>query len=178
MPVELDAYVTVFLFRQDRVLLLRRSTHRGFAPGMWAGVGGRLDPEDGGDLRIAALRELREESGIAADSLEGLSLRVVLTQPEQGRVVVLAYFAARTVTTRVAETPEGELRWVPIESVWDLDMIANARAALSEVMRQDSENTTGVRFGICEPGARGALARVVMETEADMETARVGEKAG
>jgi 8-oxo-dGTP pyrophosphatase MutT (NUDIX family) len=49
------------------VIFTERAAHLRDHPGQIALPGGSVDPADGGDLRRTALRELREEVGIAAD---------------------------------------------------------------------------------------------------------------
>ncbi len=59
MPV---AAVLAVVARDDRVLLVRRGKHPGF--GLWGFPGGHIEP--GEPLHDAALRELREETGVSA----------------------------------------------------------------------------------------------------------------
>ena len=54
------------------VLMLRRNAGASFAPDFWVFPGGTLDEADGGDLRVTAVRETREETGIALDDPEQL----------------------------------------------------------------------------------------------------------
>lgn len=54
------------------VLMLRRNARASFAPDFWVFPGGTLDEADGGDLRVTAVRETREETGIALDDPEQL----------------------------------------------------------------------------------------------------------
>ena len=92
MGTGLNVYVTVFLFRKNRVLLLERASHKGFAPGRWTGVGGRVEPEEMGDLETAALREVGEEAGIGAADVKDLEMRVVITRPEGNDVTTVVFF--------------------------------------------------------------------------------------
>jgi 8-oxo-dGTP diphosphatase len=155
--VGLRAYVTVFVFQMGRVLLLRRGHNRTIAPGRWAGVGGRVEPCEIADLASAALRELEEESGLGPGEVTDLQLRVVYTQPEEGQVVLLAYFSAATSQGLLTPTEEGDLRWVRVEDVWDLDLIGNARAALSTILKQGADRGKPVWFGVCHPGSGETL---------------------
>jgi 8-oxo-dGTP pyrophosphatase MutT (NUDIX family) len=49
------------------VLLLQRTPAAVFAPGVHCFPGGRVDPDDGGDHRVAAVREAEEEAGLRLD---------------------------------------------------------------------------------------------------------------
>lgn len=57
------------------VLLLRRPAEAVFAPGAHVFPGGAADPDDGGDFRVTAAREAREECGLrlAPDGLVPLA---------------------------------------------------------------------------------------------------------
>jgi 8-oxo-dGTP diphosphatase len=54
-------------FCDDEVLLLRRSMNETFLPGRWTLPAGKL--QDGEDPEVAALRELREETGLTGKLL-------------------------------------------------------------------------------------------------------------
>ncbi len=158
MAVGLSAYVATFLFRGDRVLLLRRSEHRRFAPGKWTGVGGRVELDEFGDVERAALRELSEETGLPPEAVRGLAVRVVLVQPEGGNVAVLVFCTAEADRTDLQPGDEGALSWVEVDRVDELDLIDNARAALKLAVRGVRSGDLRVHFGICfsREGERGA----------------------
>ncbi len=82
--------VGVVCLRGDEVLLIRRG--RPPRIGEWSLPGGRIEP--GETVRAAALRELREETGVEAELL-GLIDVVDGLFPEGGRHYVLIDFAAR-----------------------------------------------------------------------------------
>lgn len=67
------AAVLVPLVRREAgmtVLLTQRTAHLAHHPGQISFPGGRLEPEDGDDAIVAALRESREEIGLAEDRVE------------------------------------------------------------------------------------------------------------
>jgi ADP-ribose pyrophosphatase YjhB (NUDIX family) len=65
----LQLAVSIALRRGDRLLLVQRAHEP--AKGQWAFAGGRVEP--GETLEAAAMRELREETGLAAEALEPLT---------------------------------------------------------------------------------------------------------
>lgn len=82
--------VGVVCLRGDEVLLIRRG--RPPRIGEWSLPGGRIEP--GETVRAAALRELREETGVEAELL-GLIDVVDGLFPDAGQHYVLIDFAAR-----------------------------------------------------------------------------------
>lgn len=110
--------VGVVVLRGDEVLLVRRGT----APrlGQWSLPGGRI--EWGETIEAAALRELREETGVEAELLGLVEVvDAVFTARETGetsRHYVLIDFAARWVSGEpVAGDDAAEARFVPVSEV-------------------------------------------------------------
>lgn len=112
--------VGVVCLRGDEVLLIRR----GRAPrlGEWSLPGGRIEP---GERAVdAALRELREETGVTAE-ITGLVEVVDGLFPEVDTHYVLIDYAARWVSGEpVAGDDAAEAAFVPVEEAlarvsWD-----------------------------------------------------------
>jgi 8-oxo-dGTP diphosphatase len=106
----------VVCFRGEEVLLIKR----GKAPriGQWSIPGGRI--ESGEPASIAAMRELREETGVEAEFL-GLIDVVDYLSPE--RHYVLIDYAARWIAREpVAGDDAAEAKFVPLAEIQDLGM--------------------------------------------------------
>jgi len=116
--------VECWVFRVDpaagvEILLLRRAAHRIF-PGLWQCVTGGMEP--GERVPDAALREVREETGLAGDDLEAFyDLDQVAPFYDEGSdaVVVSAIFALRVhrgAEPRLSHEHDA-MRWVPAAEV-------------------------------------------------------------
>jgi len=122
--------VGVVCLRGDAVLLIRR----GKPPrrGEWSLPGGRIEP--GERATEAALRELREETGVEA-RITGLVDVVDGLFPEAGRHYVLIDYAAEWLAGEpVAGDDAAEARFVPLAEVgalvgWDETRRVIAEAA-------------------------------------------------
>ena len=66
-----------FLYHAEsgKVLLHLRDVDKPPEPGKWALFGGRAEPEDGDDLLVTWVREMREELGVTLDPVRAVSLR-------------------------------------------------------------------------------------------------------
>jgi 8-oxo-dGTP pyrophosphatase MutT (NUDIX family) len=132
MPFRPDL-VAIWIYRlpdparidEIELLLLRRASHRPL-PGLWQCVTGSIEP--GERVTIAALRELEEETRIAADSIEAfydLDLVNQFLWPDVDGVLSEVVFAVR-VGAGVEPTLSAEhdrFRWVDRDeairsSVW------------------------------------------------------------
>ena len=105
--------VGVVCLRDDQVLLIRR----GKAPrlGEWTLPGGRIEP---GERAVdAALRELREETGVEAE-ITGLIDVVDGLFPEAGMHYVLIDYAARWLSGEPVGADDAlEAKFVPLDQV-------------------------------------------------------------
>lgn len=105
--------VGVVCLRGDSVLLIRRGTPP--RQGEWSLPGGRIEP--GERAMDAALRELREETGVEAE-ITGLIDVVDGLFPEAGRHYVLIDYAARWLSGEpVAGDDAAEARFVALDEV-------------------------------------------------------------
>ena len=108
--------VGVVCLRGDSVLLIRRGTPP--REGEWSLPGGRIEP--GERAMDAALRELREETGVEAE-ITGLIDVVDGLFPEAGRHYVLIDYAARWLSGEpVAGDDALEARFVALDEVGTL----------------------------------------------------------
>ena len=105
--------VGVVCLRGDAVLLIRRGTPP--RQGEWSLPGGRIEP--GERALEAALRELREETGVEAE-ITGLIDVVDGLFPEIGRHYVLIDYAARWLSGEPAAGDDAvEARVVPLDEI-------------------------------------------------------------
>jgi ADP-ribose pyrophosphatase YjhB (NUDIX family) len=130
-PVERPAVGVVIVVRRgDRVLLAQRS--RGLYGGQWGFPGGHI--ERGETIIDAAMRELDEETGIAADPLGVLTPFDVIERDATGTVIVhyvlLAVLARWRAGEGIAADDAAALRWLSIEEI-----AAGAVAVLPDVER-------------------------------------------
>ncbi|QHQ60211.1 NUDIX domain-containing protein [Anaerocolumna sedimenticola] len=65
--IKLRNMATAYLMNRNEFLLMKRAAGRNLAPGLWAGVGGHLEPEELNSPKEACLREIYEETGITQE---------------------------------------------------------------------------------------------------------------
>lgn len=146
--------VTVsFVTHGDDVLLLRHPDTSDRFAGQWNGIGGHVESGEG--IRDAAVRELREETGLEVDELV---LRGVVHETGLlGRAHVLFVFRGHAVS-RELHSPEGlELRWQPISELSSLRLVHDVAVLLPRALESGepffvtetydgSDRHTSIRF--------------------------------
>lgn len=140
------AAVSVVVFRGDEVLLVRRA--RPPAQGLWAPVGGRIEP--GESAEAAALREVREETGIEARLLGECGRRRVDGRTSDGAAMIwdLRVFAAGWLAgDPIAGDDAAEAVFVALDRLDEQKLVEGGAEAIHTARRlfDGSPDPDGVR---------------------------------
>ena len=165
----LEAFNVSLLRHLDQYLLLRRSPNKPFAPGRWSGVGGHVEPHEFYQLQAAALREVREETGISPGDIENFVLRRMLfvSRPNQP-LRVLTYYTGVLDHLVTPHCDEGELVWKRVEEFAGLDIIETTRSVLRllvDDMQRDPAGIETPRAGLSVFTSDGVFQRLLWGNE-------------
>jgi 8-oxo-dGTP diphosphatase len=104
---------------QDELLMMKRSPFRTISPGLWAAVGGHLEPGEIGNPLAACEREILEETGIEACDITRLHLQYVLIRLNETEIRQQFFFTGLTDKHPEMATDEGELHWISRSEVFE-----------------------------------------------------------
>ena len=112
---------SIYLLKDDKVLLLFRKGGR-VVSDVWTGsAGGHFEEFELNDAKACVLREMNEELGLCEDNIRNLSLRYV------------TYFFA-ILNEEVSDdlvSNEGELKWFSLNKLDELEMPYTARYVMN-----------------------------------------------
>ncbi|MCM3783450.1 NUDIX domain-containing protein [Neobacillus mesonae] len=120
--MEVRQMATAYLFKEDKVLMLKRLGSRLHEQAFWSGLGGHLEPEELSHPREACIREVQEESGIERDEIKGLELRYILHRIKEGELRIQYVYFGEANQEILKPCDEGELYWVPKKKLLNLSM--------------------------------------------------------
>ena len=142
-----------YVRRGDEVLLVHRTRDGDDHQGKYNGLGGKLEP--GEDAVACMLRELQEEAGIVATSLQ---LRGTIAWPGFGSDGCDWFGMVFVIDAFDGEPPlrndDGPLQWVPIADLGALPMWEGDRHFLPWIFDDDAR-----QFHAVLPYRNGALVR-------------------
>ena len=115
--IEHRIYTMCMIQRNNEVLLIQRPNHLGF---LATSLGGKVDfPES---IVQAAKREVKEETGLLVSNLTFKGLDEYVNPKENVRYMVFNYWTDSFEGELLMNPPEGELLWVPMDTVLHLPM--------------------------------------------------------
>ena len=138
-PIDLNfdavvQYCLVYLARQGKVLLIRKSRGR-LHEGKWIGLGGKLESGEG--PLAAAVREFREESGLI---LEDPKLQGTFVWIDEVRCGVVHIVTGTRWRGELSESEEGELRWHSIQDLPKLESLAKHQRLFLDRVLLDNDH--------------------------------------
>jgi 8-oxo-dGTP diphosphatase len=126
-----------FLINNDDFLLLKRSESRKFAPGVWAGVGGHIEPEEINTPYAACAREIFEETGISEEDIEGLRLHYIIIRRSAYEIRISYVYFGHSRTRVIIDTDEGKLSWIHKDDLFQRNLSVMNKVALSHYINND-----------------------------------------
>ena len=144
---------TAYLFHEDEVLMIKRSSSRVFNFEFWSGVGGHIEPEEINDPKAAALREIYEESGLMQQEIKDFSMRYILLRLKDDEIRQQYIYFGRTDRKDIISSEEGELFWIKQEDLAQLHMSTLNRLMLEDYFR--NPDCTWVKVGTIAAGDNG-----------------------
>ena len=136
MDGKLRNMATVYLFHNEKILLLYRKGGR-VVNNVWTGsAGGHFEESDLNDARSCVLREMKEELGLCPDKIDGLTLRYITMRNTNGEIRQNYYFFAtlKEILSDDLISNEGDCKWFSINEIGALEMPFTAKYVLEHFL--------------------------------------------
>lgn len=128
----------IFVRKDGKWLMLRRSPHKTFAPDVVHPIGGKVDP--GEDPYVAAQREVLEEAGITVTNmkLEAVILEHNPVPEHMDEDWMIFNFSADYESGEITATEEGELVMLSSEEIKNEKLFPSIKEAIEYILNPDS----------------------------------------
>ena len=144
--------VNALIWCKGKVLLLKRANDKSVDPGVYSGVGGKVEPHE--SFYDAILREVKEETGL--DKFESIKLYSVTQHPypPTGAEWVNLYFYINIKEqTKIQSSEDGEFHWINPKNVNKIPMVKD----LQEYINILVNNPNAFIFGFFNNNKEGEL---------------------
>ncbi len=122
--------VLCFVLHDGHVLLLKGAPDKRIWANRYNGVGGHVERDE--DVYTAALREIREETGLHVDAVRLRGLINIDAGDDVG--IMLFVFTAQATSRQVIASREGALEWFPRDSLPTSELVPDLTVLLPRVL--------------------------------------------
>ena len=151
----------VFIRKDDKYLVLKRSLQKKYAPGFIHPVGGKVDQNE--NPYIAGQREVLEETGLTVKNmrLEAILLEITPVKDEPYNWLIF-HFSADYDSGEVKQTEEGELLWLTAEELPQQELFPSVKPIIQHILDREQgtvfatfeydeqrENIVGTKLDFC-----------------------------
>lgn len=123
----------IFVFSEDKVLLIKGAPTKRLWANRYNGIGGHL--EKGEDVMTGARRELKEETGLSPVQLRLCGTVMVDTGQAVG--IGLFVFVINEWSGQIQQSSEGELEWVSIRDLHSIPCVEDIPVLLQKIIEMD-----------------------------------------
>ena len=140
----------IFIRKDKKYVMLKRSEQKKYAPGFVHPFGGKLDPNE--NPYLGAQREVLEECGI---KLKDMKLEAVILEitPHKGMKNdwLIFHFSADYESGEIEETEEGEILYLTNDEILKQNLFPSVRAIITNILNPN-DGTVFATFAYDENG--------------------------
>lgn len=134
----------VYIIHEGKVLLLQRSLTKKILPGVWLGIGGKIEP--GETIEGSVRREVQEETGLICERIQFRGALSYVRETEEAGMVYL-YTVDKFSGTLIEDCDEGTLAWHPIDTITELENFApHQKAFAPKILKDSTYFYTGISY--------------------------------
>jgi 8-oxo-dGTP diphosphatase len=150
--------VNALIWSKGKVLLLKRSANKKLDPGVYSGIGGKVEP--GEDFYSALLREIKEETGLTEfESIKPFSITQHPYPPTKAEWVNVYFNVQIKEQVKIAPSDDGEYYWKDPKEVDSLPMVTD----LKEYIKILVKNPDAFIFGFFDHDKEGKLIKKIVK---------------
>ena len=118
--------INALICAEGKLLLLKRADNKEIDPGVYAGIGGKVEP--GEDFYSALLREIKEETGLTEfKSIRPYSVTQHPYPPTKAEWVNLYFFVELEKQVLIPASKEGKFFWIDPKDIDSLPMATDTK---------------------------------------------------
>jgi 8-oxo-dGTP diphosphatase len=137
--------VNALIWAEGKVLLLKRAANKKVDPGVYSGVGGKVEP--GEDFYSAILREIKEETGIENfRSIRCYSITQHPYPPSNAEWVNIYFNIEIEKIIEISNSDDGDFHWIDPDKIEGLPMVSD----LKKYIKILAKNPNAFIFGFFE----------------------------
>lgn len=129
----------IFIFHDDKILLLKGAPNKKIWPDKFNGIGGHLEMNE--DVLSSAKRELKEETGLTNINLQ-LRGNIVIDNGDQTGIMLFVY-RGEALSTKIVNSDEGQLMWVEMEELDKIDLVEDLKTLIPRVISNEQSVFSG-----------------------------------